>query len=123
MQKTKKEYKKKEIHDIWYKKWEYFKQRISCRITQTNTLEHLRKVHSSFKYNIWGADVADMQLINKFNKGICFLLCVIGIFSKYEWVIPLKDKKGITITNTFQKNFKESNRKRDKIWVNKFSES
>ena len=52
-----------------------------------------------------GADLADMQLISKFNKGICFLLCVIDIFSKYVWVIPLKDKKGITITNAFQKIF------------------
>ena len=47
-----------------------------------------------------------MRLISKFNKGICFLLCVIDIFSKYAWVIPFKDKKGITITNAFLKNFK-----------------
>ena len=52
-----------------------------------------RKVHSSFKDNIWGVDLADMQLLNKFNKGFRFLLCVIDIFSKYAWVIPLKDKK------------------------------
>ena len=45
-----------------------------------------------------GADVADMQLISTFNKGFIFLLCVIDIYSKYAWVIPLKDKKGITIT-------------------------
>ena len=50
-----------------------------------------------------------MQLISKFNKGFRFLLCVIDIFSKYAWVVPLKDKKGITITNAFQKIFKESN--------------
>ena len=56
-----------------------------------------------------------MQLITKLNKGICFLLCVIEIFSKYEWVIPLKDKKGITITNAFQNNLKESDRKPHKI--------
>ena len=43
-----------------------------------------------------------MQLISKFNKGISFLLCVIDIFSKYAWVIPLKDKIGITITNAFK---------------------
>ena len=49
-------------------------------------------------YNIWGADLADMQLMSKINKGIRFLFfCVIDIFSKYLWVIPLKDKKGITI--------------------------
>ena len=51
-----------------------------------------RKVYSSFKYNIWGADLADMQLISKFNKEIRFLLCVIDIFLKYVWVISLKDK-------------------------------
>ena len=52
-----------------------------------------RKVHSPFIDNIWGADLADMQLLSKFNKGIRFLLCVIDIFSKYAWVILLKDKK------------------------------
>ena len=51
-----------------------------------------RKVYSSLKYNIWGADLADMQLISKFNKEIRFLLCVIDIFIKYVWVISLKDK-------------------------------
>ena len=52
-----------------------------------------RKVYSSFRDNIWGADLADMQLISKSNKGFRFLLCVIDIYSKYAWVIPLKDKK------------------------------
>ena len=52
-----------------------------------------RKVYSSFRDNIWGVDLADMQLWNKFNKGFRFLLCVIDIFSKYAGLIPLKDKK------------------------------
>ena len=52
-----------------------------------------RKVYSGFKDNIWGADLADMQLIRTFNKGFRFLLCVIDIFSKYVRRIPLKDKK------------------------------
>ena len=69
------------------------------------------KVHSTFIDNIWSADLADMQLISKFNKGFRFLLCVIYIFSKYAWVIPLKDKKCITVTNAFQKTFKISYRK------------
>ena len=81
-----------------------------------------RTVYSRFKDNIWGADLADMQLISKFNKGFRFLLCVIDIFSKYAWVVPLKDKKGITITNAFQKILKESNRKPNKIWVDEGSE-
>ena len=69
-----------------------------------------------------GADLADMQLISKFNKGIHFLLCVIDIFCKYAWVIPLKDKEGITITNAFKFFFDKSNRKPNKIWVDKGSE-
>ena len=63
-----------------------------------------------------------MQLISKFNKGFRFLLCVIDIFSKYAWVVPLKDKKGISIVNAFQKILKESDRKPNKIWVDKGSE-
>ena len=47
-----------------------------------------------------------MQLISKFNKGIRFLLCFIDIYSKYTWVVPLKDKKGVTIVNAFQKFFR-----------------
>ena len=78
-----------------------------------------RKVYSPFIDNIWGADLADMQLISKFHKGIRFLLCVNGILSKYARVTPLKDKKGITITNTFQKILDESNLKPSKIWVDK----
>ena len=70
-----------------------------------------RTVYSGFKDNIWGADLADMQLINKFNKGFRCLLCIINIFSKYAWVVLLKDKKTITITNAFQKTFKKTNRK------------
>ena len=54
---------------------------------------HKRNVYSSFKDNIWGIDLADMLLLSKFNKGFRFLLRVIDIFSKYTWVIPLKDKK------------------------------
>ena len=63
-----------------------------------------------------------MQLISKFNKGFKFLLCAFDIYSKYAWVIPLKDKKGITITNAFLKILDESNRQRSKIWVDKGSE-
>ena len=52
-----------------------------------------RRVYSTFKDNIWGAYSADMQLLSKYNKVIRFLLCVIDIFSKYAWVIPVRDKK------------------------------
>ena len=62
-----------------------------------------------------------MQLISKFNKGIRFLLCVINIYSKYTWVVPLEDKKGITITKAFQEIVNESSRKPCKTWVDKNS--
>ena len=81
-----------------------------------------RKVYSIFKDNIWSVDLADMQLLSKYNKGIRFLLCVIDIFSKYAWVVPLKDKKGISIVKAFQSILKQSNRKPNKIWVDKGSE-
>ena len=81
-----------------------------------------RKVHSLFIDNIWGAGLADMQLISKFHKGIRFLLFVIDIYGKYAWFNFLKDKKGIAITNVFQKNLNESKHKPNKIWVDKSSE-
>ena len=62
-----------------------------------------------------------MPLISKFNKGFRFLLCAIDIFSKYPWVIPLKDKKGASIV-AFQKTIDRSERKPNKIWVDKGSE-
>ena len=63
-----------------------------------------------------------MHLISTFNKGIPFSLRVPHIFCKYAWVIPLKDKKGITITNDSQKNLRESKRKPNKVWVDKGSD-
>ena len=90
-----------------------------------------RKVHAAFKDNIWGPDLADMQLLSRYNKGIRFLLCTIDIFSKYAWVVPLKDKKGISIVKAFQIILKESSGcakgsaqhvKPNKIWVDKGSE-
>ena len=52
-----------------------------------------RKVYSSFTDNIWGVDLAYMQSLSKYNKGIKYLLCAIDLFSKYAWVVPIKDKK------------------------------
>ena len=81
-----------------------------------------RKAHSSFIYNIWGVDLADIELISKFNKGIRFLLCVVDVFSKYAWAVPLKDKEHITITDAFQKILDDFNRKPKKIWGDKGKE-
>ena len=63
-----------------------------------------------------------MQLLSKYNKVIRFVLCVIDVFSKYAWVVPLKDKKDISIVKAFQIILKQSNRKPNKIWVDKGSE-
>ena len=64
-----------------------------------------------------------MQLLSKYNKGIRFLLCVIDIFSKYAWVVPLKDRKGVSIATAFQSILKQSNRKSNKIWVKWYNAS
>ena len=81
-----------------------------------------RKVYSQFKDNIWGVDLADMKLLSKQNKGIKYPLCVIDLYGKYAFVISLKDKKGISITNAFDKIIKQSKRKPNKIWVDQGSE-
>ena len=81
-----------------------------------------RKVYSSFKDNIWGVDLADMQLISKYNKGIKYLLCVIDLFSRYAWIIPLKNIKGESIAEGFKKVLDDSNSKPNKISVDHESE-
>ena len=73
-------------------------------------------MYSSFKDNIWGVDLADMQLKSKHNKGIRYLLCVMDLFSKFAWVVPLKYKKGVSILNAFQ------NQIPNQIWVDEGSE-
>ena len=81
-----------------------------------------RKVSSQFKDNIWGVDLAGMQSLSRKNKGVKYLLCAIDLYSKYAFVIPLKDKKGISIVNAFDKIIKQSNGKLNKIWVDQGGE-
>ena len=81
-----------------------------------------RKVYLQFKDNIWGVDLADMQSLSKKNKSIKYLLCAIDLYSKYAFIIPLKNKKGISIANGFDKIMKQSNRKPNKIWVDQGGE-
>ena len=81
-----------------------------------------RKVYSQFKDNIWGVDLADMQSLSKKNKGIKYLLQAIDLYCKYAFVVSLKDKKGISIVNGFNKIIKQSNRKPNKIWVDQGDE-
>ena len=52
-----------------------------------------QKVYSSFRDNLWGLDLGDIQSLSKYNQGIKYLLCAIDLFSKYVWVVPLKDKR------------------------------
>ena len=79
-----------------------------------------RKVYSFFRDNIWGVDLADMESLSKYNKGIKYLLCTIDFFSKYAGVVLLKDKKGTIIVNAFQKIISKG-RKANKIWVDQGS--
>ena len=75
-------------------------------------LKNLIKVYSQFKDNIWGVDLAGMQSLSRKNKGFNYLLCAIDLYSKYAFVIPLKDKKGISIVNAFNKIIKQSRKKK-----------
>ena len=81
-----------------------------------------RKVYSQFKDNIWGVGLADTQSLSKKNEGIKYLLCAIDLFSKYAFVVPLKDKKGISIVNAFNKIIKQSNKNPNKILVDQGGE-
>ena len=77
------------------------------------------------KNSIWGIDLVDMQSLSKYNKGINYLLRAIDLFSKYAWVIPIKDKKGTSIVNAFKKIIStelHTKRKPNKIWVDQGSE-
>ena len=78
---------------------------------------------------MWGVDLANMQSLGKYNKGIKYLLCAIGLFSKYVWVVPIKDKKGTSIVNAFKKIISKRSeaeskgrRKPNKIWLDQGSE-
>ena len=72
-------------------------------------------MYSPFKDNIWGVDLADMQLLSRQNKGLKYLLCVIDLFSKYAFVVSLKDKKGASFVQGFEKIVNESGRRPNKI--------
>ena len=78
-----------------------------------------RKFFARFKDNIWAADLAEMESLSSKNKNVKYLLCIIDTFTKYAWVKPLKDKKGKTVLNDFTEIVNESNRKANKLWVDK----
>ena len=80
-----------------------------------------RKIYSSFRENIWSVDIADMQSLSIYKKKIKYLLCTIDLFSKYAWFVLLKDKRGITSVNEFQKIIIKGC-KPSKIWVDQGGE-
>ena len=95
-------------------------QQLSNELHRRNTTKFKKcKVYSPHSDDIQGADLAGMKLISKYKKGLRFLLCGIGIYSKYIWVVPVKDIKGISITNAFQKFLDESDGKVNNIQANK----
>ena len=71
---------------------------------------------------IWAADLVEMQKYSKWNKGVKYLLTVIDVFSKYGWIVPLKDKKTESVSSAFDLIFKKSKRKPEKLWTDKGSE-
>ena len=77
-------------------------------------------MYYSFRDNIWAVDLADMRSLSKYNKWNMYLLCAIDLFSKYAWVVPIKDKKGTSIVNAFKKII--SKRKPNKTWIDQGSE-
>ena len=92
---------------------------LKVKLCQANNMvkSYINQLLENLKHDICGAGLADMKLISKFNKGIRFLLCVINICSKSVWIIHLKDKKGLTSANVFQKFSDPPNRKPNKIKV------
>ena len=80
-----------------------------------------RKVNSSFRDNIWGFNLGDIQSLSKYDKGVKYVLCATDLFSKYACVVPSKDKRGISIVKAFQKIISKG-RKPNKIWVDQGGE-
>ena len=85
-------------------------------------LKKLTKKYSSFKDNIWGANLAYKQLISNYNKIVRFVYSVVDVLSKYPWAVLLKDKNGVTFVNSFQEILDYSMRKPNKTWVGKGSQ-
>ena len=81
-----------------------------------------RKVYVGGIDDIWAADLVDMQGFAKDNDGVKYLLCVIDLFSRYGWIVSLKDKSGESVFVAFTKIFTSSGRKPDKLWVDKGTE-
>ena len=79
-----------------------------------------RKVYVNGIDKIWAADLVDIQSFSKFNRGIKYLLTVIDVFSKLGWMLPLKDKTGVSVSKALKEIFKQ--RKPEKLWMDKGKE-
>ena len=88
----------------------------------TSRKSEIHKLYSSYGDNIWDVDLPPMQLISKYRKEVRLLLCTMNTYNKYAWVVLLKEKKGITITNAFQKILDVFGRKSNKKCVDQGSE-
>ena len=71
---------------------------------------------------IWAADLVEMKAFSKSNRGVRYLLIVINVFSKYSWMLPLKDKTGKSVADAFKEIFEKSKRKPEKLWTDKCRE-
>ena len=78
-----------------------------------------RKVYVNGIDEVWNADLVEMQAFSKFNRGVRYLLTVIDVFSKYGWMLPLKDKTGKSVADAFKEIFKKSKRKPENLWTDK----
>ena len=81
-----------------------------------------RRVISYGVDKIWAADLIEMQKYSKWNKGVKYLLTVIDVFSKYGWIVSLKDKKTESVSLALDLIFEKSKRKPEKLWTDKGSE-
>jgi len=68
---------------------------------------------------IWAADLVEKQAFSKSNRGVTYLLTVIDVFSKFGWMLPLKDKTGKSVADAFKEIFKQSKRNPEKLWTDK----
>ena len=80
--------------------------------------QQLRKIYFRSKDNIWNADLVIMPTENNYK----YILTVLDGFTRYAWCVPLKDKKGETVSNAFKEIMKKSNRKPNKLWVDQGKE-
>ena len=76
-------------------------------VNLNQTQFHSAACYSKSIDEIWCSDLVEMQQFSKWNKGYRYLLMVLDVFSKYGWIVPLKDKKGETVTEAFKSIFNE----------------